>query len=117
MKGYKRVELGDRSDRRRTRDASICAPSAGWRDATEVSFYGVGGDTTAEAKSNFRMQQAYVGARVPRPRPRARSSSTSACPTRTYTLESGTGASPSIEDVYTPETAPGLGDSPDVRAL
>jgi hypothetical protein len=55
----------------------------GWRDATQVSFYGVGGDTSPEAKSNFRMKQAYVGAVV-----RARASrgavSNSAFNTKTY---------------------------------
>src|SRR5688500_15324020 len=33
----------------------------GWRDATQVAFYGVGGDTTVDAKTNFQMQQAYAG--------------------------------------------------------
>jgi hypothetical protein len=84
----------------------------GWRDATQVAFYGVGGDTAADAKSNFRLQQAYAGGAARYKGPRA---------TRLelgfqyehFSLDSGTGSSPTIENIYTADTAPGLGASPD----
>ena len=83
----------------------------GWRDATQVSFFGVGGDTVADAQSNFRLQQAYAGgvARADGPGPAVFNIGLFY---EDYTLESGTGASPSIEDTYTTETAPGLGVNP-----
>ena len=83
----------------------------GWRDATEVSFYGVGGDTAADAKANFRLKQAFAGGafhgRGPGPLV-----FDVAMTYEDFALESGKGSSPSIEDAYTAETAPGLGDSP-----
>jgi hypothetical protein len=83
----------------------------GWRDATQVNFYGVGGDTSVDAKSNFRMQQAYAGGLL-RGRPGGSTILDVGLQYENYALMSGAGASPSIEDVYTATTAPGLGDSP-----
>jgi hypothetical protein len=83
----------------------------GWRDATQVAFYGVGGDTSVDGQSNFRMKQSYVGAIV-----RARGSGPAVADLgiqyEDYALEEGTGASPSIEDLYASDTAPGLGTNP-----
>jgi hypothetical protein len=83
----------------------------GWRDATQVSFYGVGGDTAPEAKSNFRLRQAYVGGTF-----RARGPGPVVFDAglfyEDYTLGSGSGSSPSIEDAFDAATAPGLGDNP-----
>jgi hypothetical protein len=111
VKGYKLVEfttdsVGLSNGRIDTRAV------AGWRDATQVSFYGLGGDTPVEAKSNFRMQQAYVGAGVHAkgPGPMVVDFGVRY---EDFTLESGTGTSPSIEQMYTTDTAPGLGVNPD----
>jgi hypothetical protein len=84
---------------------------AGWRDATQVAFFGIGNDTRPEAKSNFRLQQVY-GAAGLRARGPARLVVDFNISYEDYTLEGGTGPSPSIETVYTPQTAPGLGDDP-----
>ncbi|HXW05587.1 MAG TPA: hypothetical protein VD833_10180 [Vicinamibacterales bacterium] len=82
----------------------------GWRDATQVAYYGLGIDSPDD-RSNFRMKQAYVGGDlVVRPVPVVVLGAGAAY--EDYTLEEGTGSSPSIEDVFTPSTAPGLGDSP-----
>jgi hypothetical protein len=83
----------------------------GWRDATQVSFYGVGGDTKADAKSNFRLKQAFAGGAFHGRGPGALVFDV-AMTYEDFVLESGQGASPSIEDAYTGETAPGLGDNP-----
>jgi hypothetical protein len=111
VKAYKRAELATESLGLLRGRVDLRA-IGGWRDATEVAFYGVGGDTPQEGRTNFRMQQAYVGGGV-----RARGPG----PVRfevqaqyeDYTLESGTGASPSIEESHSADTAPGLGASPD----
>ena len=110
LKSYKRVELATNAIGVGPGRVDLRAV-AGWRDATEVSFYGVGNDTTPDAKSNFRLQQAY-GAAGFRARGPARLVFDFNISYEDYTLESGTGASPSIEDVYTAQTAPGLGDNP-----
>jgi hypothetical protein len=84
----------------------------GWRDATQVAYYGLGSDTTVEQQSNFRMQQGYGGvlARTRGPGPTVVDAGFRY---ENYTMASGEGASPSIEDLYTAETAPGLGANPD----
>jgi hypothetical protein len=83
----------------------------GWRDATQVAYYGLGSDTTIEAQSNFRMQQGYGGvlARTRGPGPVVVDAGFRY---EDYTLTSGQGSSPSIEDVYNADTAPGLGANP-----
>ena len=109
-KAYKRVEFATDSVGRANGRVDLRA-IGGWRDATEVAFYGIGGDTSVDARTNFRMQQAYAGAGV-----RARGPG----PLRfelqsqyeAYTLESGKGTSPSIEEAHTADTAPGLGANP-----
>ena len=83
---------------------------AGWRDATQIAFHGIGMDTPEE-RSNFRMKQAYVGGDVQaHPVPWTRFST--GLSYDDFSLESGTGDSPSIEEEHTPASAPGLGANP-----
>lgn len=81
----------------------------GWREATQVGFYGIGPDTPNDAPTNYQFEQPYVSALL------------EVKPTRQYlTLDGGveytrwsqgpgTGSNPSVETVYTPATLPGLG--------
>jgi hypothetical protein len=114
-KSYKRVEFATDSlglDRGRLDVHAI----GGWRDATQVAFYGVGGDTAVENKSNFRLQQGYAGVAARRRFP-AFINADAGLQYEHYTLERGTGVSPSIEDSHTAATAPGLGANPDYLHL
>ena len=44
--------------------------AAGWRDATQVAYHGLGIDSPADAGAAFRMQQAYAGGDLTvRPKP------------------------------------------------
>jgi hypothetical protein len=82
---------------------------AGFRDATQVAYYGLGIESP-QNRTNFRMKQGYVGGDVAvRPAPVVVLGAGAAY--EDYTLEEGAGTAPSIEDVFTPETAPGLGTS------
>jgi len=83
----------------------------GWRDATQVAFYGVGGDTTVDAKTNFQMQQAYAGVTATWRAP-AHLFAQLGFRYENYTLMEGDGSSPSIESTHTADTAPGLGANP-----
>jgi hypothetical protein len=83
---------------------------AGWRDATQVAFHGLGMDSP-EDRANFRMKQAYVAGDA-RARPGGYTVFGAGMAFEDFTLESGTGTSPSIEDVHTPVSAPGLGVNP-----
>lgn len=84
---------------------------AGWRDATQVGYYGLGSGTAASARANYRMQQSWLeGSAMYRP--------ASWLPLEgrlgyeDFLLKTGKGDEPSIETIYTPASAPGLGDSP-----
>ena len=84
---------------------------AGWRDATQVAYYGLGFETVEDDKSNFRMKQAYVGGNLDL-RAAKYAVFGAGVTYEDYTLEPGTGSSPSIEESFTPDTAPGLGANP-----
>ncbi|MBI3048611.1 MAG: BamA/TamA family outer membrane protein [Acidobacteria bacterium] len=110
VRGYKKVaitgftpnHLGERLDL----EGSIV-----WVDATQVAFYGLGNASRLDNRTNFRINRAYVeGAAVLRP-------------VRwlglrldggfdDYTQKPGHGAAPSIEQIFSPATAPLLGDNP-----
>jgi hypothetical protein len=83
----------------------------GWRDATQVGFYGIGQDTRVEDRANFRFNETFAGGEV-----RARAPG--------YLIGGGSvyfqdfrerdpqGSAPEIDDKYTPATAPLLGTNP-----
>ena len=82
----------------------------GWRDATQVRFHGLGMSSPEEG-TNFRMKQTYVGADVTA-RPIGPVVTAAGLTFEDFNMQPGTGSTPSIETVHTPQTAPGLGDSP-----
>ena len=84
--------------------------AAGWRDATEVAYHGLGIDSPAEGAA-FRMQQGYGGGGVTI-RPQKYLLLTAAASYESYTLKDPTDdESPSVEDSGFP--APGAGANPD----
>jgi hypothetical protein len=82
----------------------------GWRDATQVAYHGLGIDSP-EARSVFRMQQAFAGGDVS-VRPQWWTVFTGGATFEDYTLKEGLGASPDVQNTFTPATAPGLGANP-----
>ena len=84
----------------------------GWRDATAVGFWGLGMENDEDARANYRFRQAFATGRAD-----YRAASwlpvSAGVAFEGYELLAGQGSVPSIDDVYTPATAPGLGDSPD----
>jgi hypothetical protein len=83
----------------------------GWRDATQVAYYGLGMISTPADRANFRFQETYAeGHAVFRP-VRWIPLKGSVAYEHWDTLE-GQGSYPSIGTVYTPVTAPGLGADP-----
>ena len=85
--------------------------NGGYRDATQVAYYGVGGDTTTDGISNYRMQQSFIGGTFTGRGPGALMLEANGS-YEDFTLEGGTGSSPTIGAIYTSATAPGLGESP-----
>jgi hypothetical protein len=80
-------------------------------DATQISYYGLGIDSPKRGESNFRLQETYVqGGVTLKPIPWFHFRSASGYDR--YTDKEGTGESPSIEELYGPQTAPALGVNP-----
>ena len=110
--GYKRIEaefLAPRLFNRR----GVLSVIGGWREATTVGFYGIGtGPTSVDDRANYSFTQPYV------------STTLDFWPTRRlfvlrgglefsqWSQEGSDSSEPSVEEVYTPETLPGLGASP-----
>jgi len=109
--GYKRLEAQffapDLFKRRGT-----LSVLGGWREATQVNFFGIGATTPQENKTNYGFTQPYLGATL------------EVFPTRKLFMVRGdvevsqwnqgaaSGSVTSVEQVYTPQTLPGLGASP-----
>jgi hypothetical protein len=83
----------------------------GWRDATQVGYYGLGPQTQQEARANFRFQESSVDAHVLfKPVRWVPLKATVAY--EHFNTTRGEGTAPSIETRYTPQSAPGLGADP-----
>ena len=110
LKNYKFVELSTDSWGH-SRGRFDLHGRFGWRDATQVAYYGLGMTTPKDGDGNFRLKQTYVGGDV-QMRPGGFTVLGLGLTYDDYAMEEGTGSTPSIEQIFTPATAPGLGDSP-----
>ena len=111
LSNYKRVEVEFVAPRLFHRRGELSL-LGGWRDATQVGFYGLGIDTSREDRASYRFKRPYASALL------------TLWPARRYLVlrpgvewtqwsqEPGLGRFPSVETVYTPATLPGLGGDP-----
>jgi hypothetical protein len=109
VKNYKLIEAAENSPGHWSGRLDVRA-IAGWRDATEVAYHGLGIDSPAEGAA-FRMQQGYAGGGVTI-RPHKFLSFTATTSYEDYTLKDPTGDSLSVEAVDAP-FAPGAGANPE----
>ena len=86
---------------------------AGWRDATQVAFYGIGPDTSVDDRTNFRLQNLYAGADA-QMRPAFPLVLSAGLTYEDYSTKEGQGTYPSIETQWGPSDVPGLGADPAV---
>jgi surface antigen Omp85-like protein len=108
ISNYKRIEAEFVAPRMFNRRGHLSV-LGGWREATEVGFYGIGPNTSLDDKTNYLFNQPYASALF------------KIFPTRRvlmlgggveysrWSQEPGEGTSPSVEEVFTPATLPGLG--------
>lgn len=105
--GYKRIEgefLAPRLFDRR----GVLSVVAGWREATQVGFYGVGAGTVESARADYGFRQRYGHATLT-VRPRRRLLLFRAgVEASQWEQTPGSGGDPSVEQVYTPATLTGL---------
>jgi len=107
IRNYKRAEAEFVSPRLFHRRGELSV-LGGWRDATQVAFYGVGSDTAPDDRANYGFERPYASALLTvRPTRRLLMLRGGLELTR-WRLKSGAGSDPSIEDVYTPPQLPGL---------
>ena len=108
IKGYKLAELGTTSPGHAGGRLSFKGVG-GWRETTQVRYHGQGMDTTQDDQANFGFEQAYANGAA-----EARLGAVvlgGGIGFDNYRAKGGSGTAPSIEEVYTPEEAPGLGET------
>jgi hypothetical protein len=110
VKNYKLVELSNTLQGLPGSKVQVRA-NIGWRDATQVGFYGLGMDTSVDDRANFRFIQTFGGLAF-RLAPLRWTVFHGAVSVENYTLEEGQGSRPSVEERFTPATAPGLDSNP-----
>ena len=115
--GYKRIESEFTAPMLFRRRVSLSV-LGGWRTATEVAFYGIGSQTTPDAKTNYGFEQPYAAATIAARPGRGLFSERGpvvmhgGLEISQWKQKPGSGSSPSIETVHSPDTLPGVGASP-----
>ena len=84
----------------------------GWRKATEVGFFGIGPDTSLAQRTSYQFEQPYASATLSFMPTRRHWTLTGGLEVTRWSQQSGRGAFPSVETVYTPAMLPGLGGEP-----
>src|SRR5262245_3945479 len=108
--GYKRLEVEFLAPNLFKRQG-VLSVIGGWREATQVGFYGFGTSTSVDDRANYGFKQPY-GQAVLNLRPGRRNLLIRAGFEFTeWNQTPGAGSYPSVEQVYTPATLPGLGAS------
>ena len=111
IRGYKRVEALFTAPRLFNRRGELSI-IGGWREATQVGFFGLGMDTSTDDRTNFGFTRPHFSASLTlRPTRRFLTLGGGLEWTR-WSEQPGVGRYPSIETVYTPATLPGIGAEP-----
>lgn len=106
VKNYKKIEIGTRTPWHMQGPWTL-ALRAGWLDAPQIGYYGLGMDTVSDDRANYRLKQGYGGVNLSfRPGGWTRLEGDVAY--EDIKSEEGRGSAPSIETVYDETTAPGL---------
>jgi len=81
----------------------------GWKDTTQVGFYGLGANTSAGDRTDFAFEQRYGGARLKLRPTRRMLTLVGGADVARWSFKAPTGSAPSVESLYTPATLAGLG--------
>jgi hypothetical protein len=110
IKNYKQIEVGARTPWN-FEGRWFAAARAGWFDAPQIGYFGLGMDNSTDDRANFRLSQGYAGATLSfRPTDWTRLEGDVAY--EDMKTDEGRGRAPSIETLYNSITAPGLGANP-----
>ena len=108
FKNYKRLESEFVAPRLFKRQGHLTVVG-GWREATQVGYYGLGTSTELSDRANYGFKQLYGAATLgirPRRTPFALEAGVE---TSRWEQTPGSGSRSSVDEVYTPESLPGLG--------
>jgi len=108
IKGYKKIEAEFIAPQLFQRRGELSV-LGGYRDATQVAFYGFGTDSSKDDRANFRFTQPYVSGLLTLRPTRKLLKLRGGVEYSQWTQKPGEGSFPSVETVYTPQTLPGLG--------
>jgi outer membrane protein assembly factor BamA len=106
IKQYKRVEAEFHAPRLFNRRGKLTV-LGGWREATEVGFYGFGTNTSVDDRANYAFQQPYGSALLTIEPTRRYLEFIGGVELTQWKQEPGQGSAPSIDDVYAPGFLPG----------
>ena len=109
LSGYKRIEGEFRAPRLFDR-RGLLSVVGGWREATQVGFYGIGTDNTSiDDRANYSFQQPYGSATLTVQPTRKLLFLSGGVEYSEWNQGPGDGTARSVEEAYTPATLPGLG--------
>jgi len=109
IKGYKLIEAEFKAPRIFQRRGKLSL-LGGWREATQVGFYGLGMDNSKDDRTNYDFEQPYGSATLELWPARKYLMFRGGVELSEWSLHPGKGrAWPSVETRYTPATLPGLG--------
>ncbi|HKW00171.1 MAG TPA: BamA/TamA family outer membrane protein [Vicinamibacterales bacterium] len=94
------------------KDRGTLSVLGGWREATQVGFYGFGMDTSVDNRANYSFQQPYLSGLLEVFPARNAFLVRGGIELTQWKQQPGSGDAPSVEQVYTPSTLPGLGTDP-----
>jgi hypothetical protein len=106
--GYKRAEVEFVAPRLFNRRGHLSA-IGGWREATQVGFYGIGTNSDVDDRTNYLFRRPYAGTLLTLFPTRRILMLRGGAELTQWDQRPGEGTFPSVETVYTPETLPGLG--------
>jgi surface antigen Omp85-like protein len=110
--GYKRIEAEFLAPRLFNRRGWLSV-TGGWREATQVGFYGFGtAGTSKDDRANYSFTQPYAQALVIVRPTRGLVFIGGGLEISNWDQGPGSGSAPSVEEVFSPATLPGLGASP-----
>jgi len=111
--GYKRIEAEFMAPELFGRRGTLSVLT-GWREATQVGFYGLGMTSAKDNRANYSFKQPRLAALLELfPMGRSRGFLVrGGLEVSKWSQDSGSGDFPSVEQVYTAETLPGLGTQP-----
>jgi len=106
--GYKRIE-GEFLAPRLFDRSGVLSVIGGWREATQVGFYGTGTANSEDDRANYGFKQPYGMATLTVRPARRFVLMRGGVETSQWEQTPGSGSAPSVETVYTPATLTGLG--------